>query len=447
MQRFLKTSNSLYKYLITAILISVPLYPKFPFFRIPGTYVSIRLEDFLIAITVILFTAPLIINFKRDVIRDILSNKILKSIIIFLSIGLISLISGLYLTKTVVPSIGILHFLRRIEYFSMFFIGFLYFKSSENKNFSEYLIKILLCVNLLIFLYGIGQKYFGLPVIVTQNEEYSKGIALLWTRGSHVNSTFAGHYDLASYLVLTIPIFIASFFTLKKNLTKIILAVSVGFGFWLFSSAVSRISIVAFILASIITLTLLKKYKEILIIFLISVIFFGFSVDLRARFKRLIDVTLDKISTVQSIVVAADTQDLQVFEDRSTSIRFKVEWPRAIRAFIKNPLLGTGYSSINLATDNDYLRLLGETGILGFFAFILIFIYIFKLIIDVWPFEKHFKGFDLIIITSLIGSTIGILITAIFIDIFEASKFAIIFWLMMGLMIGKLNYFRNNLKY
>ena len=62
-----------------------------------------------------------------------------------------------------------------------------------------------------------------------------------------------------------------------------------------------------------------------------------------------------------------------VFEDRSVSIRLNVEWPRAIRAFSKNPLLGTGYSSITLATDNDFLRLLGEVGLVGALAFFLIF--------------------------------------------------------------------------
>lgn len=439
MQKFITKSKSIYKYLITALLICVPLYPKFPLFKVPGTYVSIRLEDFLIAITLLVFLIPLIKNFKKYDLKSIFSNKILVSIIIFLSIGFISLISGIFLTKTVLPSAGILHFLRRVEYFSMFFVGFLYIKHIEDKNFSEYLIKILLLINLMVFLYGIGQKYFNLPVIITQNEEYSKGIALLWTPGAHVNSTFAGHYDLASYLVLTIPIFIATFFSIKNLKMKIILAISVGFGFWLFASAVSRISIVSFILASVVTLALLKKYKQILIVIIVSILIFGLSGDLQTRFKRLYDVALEKISSIQSVVLASDTEEVKVFEDRSTSIRLNVEWPRAIRAFSKNPLLGTGYSSIGLATDNDYLRLLGEVGTLGFFAFLLIFINIIKSIKKVWPLQKHFDGFDLILITSLIGSTIGILITAIFIDIFEASKFAIIFWLMVGLFIGKLN--------
>lgn len=441
MLKFLKTSNLLYKYLITAILICVPLYPKFPLFRIPGTYVSIRLEDFLIAITLVLFLIPIIknINFKY-----IYTNKILISIIFFVLVGFISLVSGIFLTKTVAPNIGILHFIRRIEYLSLFFIGFIYLKKYDGKNLSEYVIKVLLLVNIVIFMYGIGQKYFRLPVIITQNAEYSKGIALYWTPGAHVNSTFAGHYDLASYLVLTIPIFIASFFILKDKLSKLILALSVGLGFWLFSSAVSRISIAAFILASAITLLLLKKYKEILIVVLVSGLIFGLSADLRVRFKRLIDVTFNKISSIQSIVLAEDNKEIQVFEDRSSSIRFNVEWPRALRAFSKNPLIGTGYSSIGLATDNDYLRLLGEVGMLGFLAFGLIFINIVKSIQKVWPLEKYFNGFDLILVTSLIGSTIGILVTAVFIDIFEASKFAIIFWLMMGLMIGKIDRFNEN---
>jgi len=107
-----------------------------------------------------------------------------------------------------------------------------------------------------------------------------------------------------------------------------------------------------------------------------------------------------------------------VFEDRSTSIRLNVEWPRALRAFKKNPLLGTGYSSITLATDNDFLRLLGEIGILGFLSFILIFSSIFNLARKM--ISKLFKlnGVEKAFVVSFVGGLIGILLNAIFIDIF-----------------------------
>jgi len=127
-----------------------------------------------------------------------------------------------------------------------------------------------------------------------------------------------------------------------------------------------------------------------------------------------------------------------IFEDRSTSIRLNVEWPRAVRAFSKNPLLGTGYSSITLATDNDYLRLLGEVGILGFLAFSAIFLRIGKLIFSSFPLVKNFKGVELGFLAGVVGAMLGVFLNAVFLDIFEASKFAIIFCLVTGLTVGLL---------
>lgn len=430
MQKLLKLFKPSLKYLVTAILIVVPLFPKFPAIKIPGIYVAIRLEDFLILFTLLIFLIPMLIDFKI-----FFKEKVSRAIILFLLIGFISTVSGVFLTNTVSFSIAFLHFFRRVEYLSLFFVGFIYIQQTKNDLFFEYLLKLLLIINLFIFLYGFGQKYLNLPIIITQNEEYSKGVALSYTAGAHINSSFAGHYDLASYLVLIMPIFISAYFVFKEKLSKIILGISTFLGFWLLSAAVSRIAIVAFLISTTISLFLLKKYKAIITVLLISTVIFGFSADLRVRYGRIIEVVREKISS--AIVVYAEDKG-NVNEDRSTSIRFNVEWPRAIRAFSKNPLLGTGYSSITLATDNDYLRALGETGVLGLLSFILIFIALFKI------FRTHeFKNnLESIFIASFIGSTVGILITALFIDIFEASKFAIIYWLFAGFVVSQIT--RNN---
>jgi len=218
MQKLLNLFSPYYKYLVTALLLVIPLFPKFPAFRVAGTYVAIRLEDFLILGTVLIFLAPCLSDIKQ-----IKKNNVARSIILFVFIGLISLIAGIYLTETVTLKIGLLHWFRRIEYLSLFFVGFMFVKKYADSNFFSYLIKLLLVVNLIVFLYGIGQRYLNLPVIITQNEEYSKGVALRWTPGAHINSTFAGHYDLASYLVLVMPVFVAAFFYYKDKMAKIIL--------------------------------------------------------------------------------------------------------------------------------------------------------------------------------------------------------------------------------
>ena len=213
-------------------------------------------------------------------------------------------------------------------------------------------------------------------------------------------------------------------------------------------NSASRISLVSYLVAVTLALVLAKKIKQIPLVIIISIAFVGFSSNLLARYTRIIDVTLDKIS--QTAVTTVNAQELpnkrititptpattMVLEDRSTNIRINVEWPRAIRAFLKNPLLGTGYSSITLATDNDYLRALGETGLLGFITMAYIFLLLALNYISMIPLQRNISGLEIAFTAGIIGSVVGIFINAVFIDVFEASKFAINYWIMLGLSQG-----------
>jgi len=256
-------------------------------------------------------------------------------------------------------------------------------------------------------------------------------------------------------LVLILPTLICLISILKQIKTKIILSVLVLGGLWLLAAAVSRISIVSYLLSTSLALILLKKYKVLVVALAVSIVFFSFSSDLAARYRSVIDVFIKGIGQhnllpnpssfevfAQEEVLGQKTRQtptptpLPVFEDRSSSIRLNVEWPRALRALAKNPLLGTGYSSITLATDNDYLRALGEVGILGFSALALIFVRIGKVIVSKVRKLKELDGIQAAFVAGITGSLAGVLVNALFIDVFEASKFAIIFWLLMGILIG-----------
>lgn len=422
------------KYLTAAVLLAIPLYPKFPFLRIPGTYVSIRLEDFLMLLVIIVLSKKYI-----NKIKNLWLDPVVRSVLIFLCVGPISLLSAIFITHSVSLHIGILHWARRIEYFTPLLLGMAVLEKQKlSKGRIEFFIKVISLVILILFIYGFGQKYFSWPVIITQNEEFSKGIALRWVPGSHINSSFAGHYDLASFLTLTLPIFITLFFLQKDLKIQTFLFVVIISGLWLLTNSVSRISIITYLTGTSLSLFLVKKYKALLIMFIFSLVLFSFSSDLQARYRRVIEVVIKDISAKEGVVVWPPTPTPQpVFEDRSTSIRLNVEWPRAIRAFLKNPLLGTGYSSITLATDNDYLRLLGEVGILGFASFILILANIEKLFLKVVnKLNQDHNHYQLAFLAGLIGSFQAIFVQAFFIDVFEASKFAILFWLLLGMGIS-----------
>jgi len=441
MQKLLSKLENINKYLVAAILLAIPLYPKFPLFSIPNTYVSVRLEDFLIVLTLLVFLLTNIGDLK-----NFLKNKLFIVIALFLACGLLSYLSGLFITQTIGWKLGFLHWARRVEYISMFYVGYVTIK--RYPQYLQFFMKLFFLVVFLSFLYGLGQKYFNFPIIVTQNEEYSKGIALRYVEGSHINSTFAGHYDLATYLVFVLPLILSiNVYSKKWNILYLLTYFA---GLWLLVNTASRISLVSYVVAASVALLLLKRFKRGFILIFASVLFIGFSSNLISRYERVIEIfsaTVKKYT--QNVVAPLYAQDVStlrrdaapptptpmpVFEDRSTSIRLNVEWPRAIRAFLKNPLLGTGYSSITLATDNDYLRLLGETGLLGVSSFFLILSY---LATSFWKYFKSSENLDdyqRIFLASFVGGFIGILINAFFIDVFEASKFAITLWLIFGML-------------
>ena len=447
MQKLLTLSEKISKYLIAAVLVIVPLLPKFPFIKVPGTYVAIRFEDALMFILGLTLIPKFVVDIKK-----IWKDKIISAILIFFAATLVSLLAGAFLTDTLTLKIGLLHWARRIEYMVPFLAAYLLTPKEKVRENLEFYLKVLVIVVSVVFVYGIGQRYFNFPVIITQNEEYSKGIALRWTPGAHINSTFAGHYDLSGFMVFIMPILLGILFSIKGKLPKLALLLASGMGLWLLISSVSRTAQVTYLLAITITLFILKKYKSWLAVALISVVCMFMSSGLDARFSQAIRYLHQRVvskggvsyivprfsakAAGESVTAAATSAPAVGINDVSISIRYNVEWPRAIRAFYKNPLLGTGYSSIDLATDNDYLRMLGETGILGFLAFALIFLNIGKEFLRANKFKEKFdlpeKGF----LAGVFGGFVGIGATAFMIDLFEASKFAIILWLFLGVAVS-----------
>jgi len=419
--------DSVFKYLVAAILIFIPLYPKFPLFVVPFTYVAIRAEDFLIGITLFV----LLLKFVFD--RDIKLPKISFQVFVFLLVALISTLSAIFITKTVNPPLAILHFLRRIEYMSAFFIVYFAALNSGNRN---YLFKLSILPALGVLGYGLAQIYLGAPVISTMDSESSKGVALTLRPGVMLNSTFAGHYDLAIYLIMIMTFLAALSFASTNKYLKTVLLIPFWSLLWLFMQAGSRIGLIGLTL-SIFTLGYFyKKYFSVFVYLIVIFATIFTSQQYLTRFQNIINIVKEKITFQNLFVVYAAEQQRTIQKDTSTSIRFDVEWPRALRAFYKNPFLGTGYSSISLATDNDYLRLLGEVGLLGLVSFSSILIFIFNHLKSLIA-ANH--GQDRLISISVMGIFVAFITSAIFIDVFESSKIAILFWSFIGLAFSTKN--------
>ena len=149
--------------------------------------------------------------------------------------------------------------------------------------------------------------------------------------------------------------------------------------------------------------------------------------------------------TIDEASIEANLKPVKtIVSDISFATRLQVEWPRAINAFKKSPFFGTGPSSLTEATDNDYLRWLGETGILGALLFLTI---ILKISYEV--FKKILKSNikEKTILKGFLFGIAALMINASYIDVFEASKVAYNFWITAGIFIGFVNLQKNKKNY
>ncbi|HZZ98419.1 MAG TPA: hypothetical protein VFG51_00635, partial [Candidatus Saccharimonadia bacterium] len=128
----------------------------------------------------------------------------------------------------------------------------------------------------------------------------------------------------------------------------------------------------------------------------------------------------------------------------SAAIRLDTLWPFAIRGFLRNPLFGSGYSTLTKyttdefteaeSTDNDFLRTLGETGALGFVTFYGIMIVAsVKLWKDARKTDDELTTYFAMVFTAI---TIGLFVNAVYIDVFVSSKVAETYWMLAGIMLA-----------
>lgn len=496
MQKLIKSlktfDENLIRILIGFFIFLIPLYPKFPFRPIPYTYISIRLEDFYVVLLAIVF----VIQLLRKKIQ--LNKTFLKYFIGFWAIVFTSYILNAYVFKVMeFPHLGFLHSVRRVQYMIIFFIA-----ASTITSYTDFkkLFKSLIYSLILVLIYGLGQRFFEWPAVSTMNPEFARGHLLILTPEARLSSTFAGHYDLAAYLIFLLPIVWGAYYTYNKRwMMAVISFVSIAILF--FTS--SRVSFGAFVVSVPFLLLFFKKYRMFFAVVIFSGFMMYFSKDMTNRFLKTFQIKqilvnektgqvfvpqkmtskelpagsayvqigtekavistnssnykqemIDKalyeanvakgmqgLSASETASITKSVNDLTavntVVTDISSATRFQVEWPRAINALLKNPLLGSGPSSITESTDNDYLRWLGEYGLLGFGAFLLILYKVARMIFDfIKTLENKMASRIKPLMWGYLFGLFALLVNATYIDVFEASKVAYVFWYTTGIFIG-----------
>lgn len=524
------------------LIVMIPLYPKIPLAElIQGYIVRMRLEDLLVLFALFVWFVQLV---RRKI--SLPKNLIGRTIFIYIGIGFVSVLSAIYLTHTVpLEKAHILkiwlHWFRRIEYFSLFFVTYSGIRSKKDLIL---LAKVAFATFVGVILYGIGQKYFYFPAFSTMNREFSKGVRLYLQPNSRLLSTFGGHYDLAGYLTLLLAFTLPAAWLSKESKPKAALYISSLIAYWCLVLTTSRTSFIGFLVGITVTSLLLVKSKGwgwtlkrwLGAMFISFVVMFTFS-NLLERFLQVLPnkETRDYILELQKVVnqpfvkepqnsqtvaelpslfaflfkneklktivitdaeksqlelvasssdmppstikptvtlsptpkpilpsdVSQESEDIRKANAKdsgrdytgpeysanalkyglSMAIRLDALWPQAIKGFMRNPLLGSGYSTLvktNVgeftyaeSTDNDYLRMLGETGLMGTIAFLAVIYFVIKYAATLISSKD---GLIVLLSIGAIGATVSLLVTATYIDIFESSKVAYVYWMIAAMV-------------
>lgn len=471
MQKFLLKIENLLFWLVLFLFVFIPLYPKFPLQNIPGTFVAVRLEDVIIALCLAVWGIYITLSGK---LNTFFKDKLNQALLIFFFIGAVSIFSANYLTHTVISHLSLLHWLRRVEFMMLLPICA---TAIKNKKQLLFILITLSFVVISVNIYALGQQYLNWPVISTTNSEFSKGLLLKLTPEARVNSTFAGHYDLAVFLAMVLTCVTALFFAFKK-VGKVWILILGLFSILVLIMTAARLSFVAASIGAMAALLLAGKKKFILILIIALTVILVYPSQLRDRLISTFTINLfglgqryegqtddQKIRSKLNIPTLAiktsstsaetstiaspsseiasdiapgepiDTTQLGVY--RSFAIRLNIEWPKALNAFYKNPFLGTGYSSLGIATDNDFLRSLGEVGLLGTIAFALVLIEVTKRIFSSLKDNDKLLRF---LSAGVLSMIFAFLANGLFIDVFEASKVASLFWMTLGLTLAAKNF-------
>lgn len=524
--------NHILLILASVLIVFIPLWPKIPIFSPIEQYiVRVRAEDFLIFFTGLVW----VVQWLRGKIKW--KTPLTWLVIGYAVVGALSVLSAIFITHTVPLEplhVGktLLHYFRYLEYFFLFFV---LFSAVQTKAHVKLVLGLLVTSILAISIYGYGQRYWYWPVYSTMNREFSKGVRLYLTEHARVQSTFAGHYDLAAYLVVTLPIVAALALTAQRKWLKITLHLIHIAGVWLIVVSASRTSYVAYILSvmGVIAFLALRRTtwkgriwwgvsRGTAMAVMLSLMMFIYGDAMYERFLQVLggypklhdtyhhwngvrklytdhyipaliglgewpqaqkpDNAISTDQLAQGIlnsdtlptplqppdvyvnvpeIVPVATQSASgaatiIYEERdrvfsecaqkrglSLCIRLETLWPRAIAGFWKNPLLGSGYATLNKesvqqfteaeSTDNNFLRTLGETGALGFLTFYgCVALVIFYSARHAFSPDATKAAFSV----GLLAGSVGLLLNAVYIDVFAASKVALTYWGLAGLLLA-----------
>lgn len=323
------------KYGLAATVVGFSLSPD-----IPVGGVELRLEDFMIPF---LAFAWFFKNMSKHV--ELVATPLKKPFLSIAILGLSSTVIALAITS-LNHNAAMQYYFKHLEYLVLFFLALNILETRQDIYF--------ILITLLVSSAFMG--IFGTHQVLTKGESF--GFRVSGPSGETANI-------LGGYYVFCMAIAAGLFFCSKNPKLKFLLLVYLGgCMLWPLLQTLSRASFVSMV-SALIFLGIVGKRQILLWVS-------GFGIVFPLLFPSYL---YDRMRTVLGILGYGDTPTS--WADKT--IGWGLVWDNQISRNPITVLIGNGVGSINLQIDNEYMKILGETGFLGLILFISMIVITFKM--------------------------------------------------------------------
>ena len=383
---------------LVVLIFSMLLSPELELAQVPKRTVVVRLDDILLIVVFFTWLAKLAINKELGLLKKTPLNLpiglYLFACYLFTGVGIV--------IGNVHPIKSFFYLLKYTEYFILYFL-FVNNLDSKEKVYRFFTASIITAIIVCIYAYS----QFGTRYRATAPFEGLSGEP----------ASFGG------YLLIILFVIFSLFLYTRSLKQKFLWAGLSFFMFVPFLQTLSRASYVGFIPAFLTLLVFTKKGKLFLIILAVSVITLPNFLIPKNVAKR-----------VQSTFIGKERYQSGVYESRlDSSSRSRVKnWKEIFSKWLRRPIFGYGITGLGFI-DSQYVRTLGELGLVGFSIFIWLMVSIFRQIYRTFKIvENDFtKGLSL----GLLAGFVGLLFQALTTNTFIIIRIMEPFWFFTAMVI------------
>ncbi len=417
---------------LLSALVVLPLYPKVGLIAVSGTYIPVRLDDF---VTIAVIGAWFVTLYRDRRLPRV--PPIASAVLVWLGFGLIALAIGAGLLGTVGWGTGALFWAKPIEYLALGWVAYDLVDRPER-------LRLMLCVIFatasIVVTYALLERLGWVP----HAPNYANDVTVRRVLGS----TMGDSHQLATYLGVTLLLAVALWHEAPPRVRAVSL---MGFGVaaYVLVHAAGRSEFLSLAMCTLpLTLWRPARLPAIVLLSFLAVAFL---------FPQVIDTALDQTVArrIQPVEVAPSSQPGQpsasppplnvgerfqdLEDDRSLEIRLQERWPMFVKIAMRDPIFGAGPSAATEAADGYYVRSFTEVGVIGTIAFGVL---ILTVVLGLWRVIQSVAGDARAAAIGLISATAFVALVGVLIDTWVASRVMQLYWPAVGATIAALTWTR-----